>query len=56
MKELVELAGTLLPAAFVAVTWNAYAAPTVRPVTVQVDKPLAAVAVQVRPPGDDVTV
>ena len=49
---LVVAAG-LLPLAFVATIENVYAVPLVRPLTMQVRAPLV---VQVKPPGDEVTV
>ena len=49
---LVVAAG-LSPLAFVATIENVYAVPLVKPVTVQVRAPLV---VQVKPPGDEVTV
>ena len=47
------MAAGLLPLAFVATIENVYAVPLVRPLTMQVRAPLV---VQVKPPGDEVTV
>jgi len=50
-----DVVALLVPFAFVAVTVNVYAVPAVSPVTVH-EVEVAGLGVQVRPPGDDVTV
>ena len=53
VTELLALEGSEVPTLLLATTVKVYAVPFVRPVMVQVVS--GATAVQVRPPGDEVT-